>query len=264
MKKSTYLVSKMDCPSEEQIIRMKLDGLDQIVHLEFNIIERKLIIIHSGELQEISNHLDSLNLGSRFQNTEQIEWVNSDALSTENKEKKLLWQVLVINFSLFLVEVTSGFISKSMGLFADSLDMLADSMVYGLALFAVGSSLLFKRKIAHFSGVLQLILALLGLIETGKKYFGLEEIPEFKTMIIISTFALVGNTLCLYLLQKSKSQEVHMRASIIFTSNDILINAGVIVAGALTNIIQSNIPDLIIGTIVFLLVSRGAVNILKL
>src|SRR5690606_16753352 len=69
----------------------------------------------------------------------------------------------------------------------------------------------------------------------------------------------------LVLLQKSKSkEEAHMKASMIFTSNDVIINLGVITAGLLVNWLNSNKPDLIIGTIVFVLVIQGAVRILKL
>jgi Co/Zn/Cd efflux system component len=83
-------------------------------------------------------------------------------------------------------------------------------------------------------------------------------------MIVVSTFALVGNGICLYLLQKSKSQEAHMKASMIFTSNDVIINIGVITAGILVHLLDSNKPDLIIGAIVFILVIQGAFRILKL
>ena len=55
-----------------------------------------------------------------------------------------------------------------------------------------------------------------------------------------------------------------MKASMIFTSNDVIINLGVITAGVLVNWLNSNKPDLIIGTIVFVLVIQGAVRILKL
>lgn len=83
-------------------------------------------------------------------------------------------------------------------------------------------------------------------------------------MIIVSIFALIANGICLYLLQKSKSDEAHMQASMIFTSNDIIINVGVIVAALLVYSFQSGIPDLIIGIIVFSLVIQGAFRILKL
>jgi Co/Zn/Cd efflux system component len=66
-------------------------------------------------------------------------------------------------------------------------------------------------------------------------------------------------------MQKSKSkEEAHMKASLIFTSNDIIINLGVLAAGLLVHWLDSNKPDLIIGTIVFVLVFQGAIRILKL
>jgi Co/Zn/Cd efflux system component len=75
----------------------------------------------------------------------------------------------------------------------------------------------------------------------------------------------MANGICLYLLQKSKSkEEAHMKASMIFTSNDVIINLGVISAGLLVHWLNSNKPDLIIGTIVFVLVTQGALRILKL
>ena len=67
-----------------------------------------------------------------------------------------------------------------------------------------------------------------------------------------------------HLLQKRKSKEAHMQASMIFTSNDIIINSGVITAGLLVNWLNSGYPDLIIGAIVFVIVARGAYRILQL
>ena len=83
-------------------------------------------------------------------------------------------------------------------------------------------------------------------------------------MIIISLLALAGNAICLYLLQKSKSQEAHMQASVIFTSTDVVVNLGVIVAGVIVYLTASKLPDLTVGTIVFMLVGRGAYRILQL
>jgi len=160
--------------------------------------------------------------------------------------------------------MTTGLISKSMGLVADSLDMLADSFVYGISLFAVGGTLIRKKKIAKIAGYFQITLAVIGFIEVLRRFFGMETLPNFSTMIIVSIAALIANGICLYLLQKSKSEEVHMKASMIFTSNDVIINLGVITAGVLVNWLDSNKPDLIIGTIVFLIVIQGAMRILKL
>ena len=44
----------------------------------------------------------------------------------------------------------------------------------------------------------------------------------------------------------------------------MIINAGVIAAGLLVWWLDSGIPDLVVGIIVFIIVLRGAVRILKL
>jgi Co/Zn/Cd efflux system component len=65
-------------------------------------------------------------------------------------------------------------------------------------------------------------------------------------------------------MQKSKSKDAHKQASMIFTSKDVILNLGVIIAAVLVNLLNSSKPDLIIGTIVFILVIQGAIRILKL
>jgi len=262
MHKTVFEIPKMDCPSEENLIRMKLDGISNIANLSFDISNRKLTVFHKGQTSRIERALLELNLGAKKITSEQTDQTNFEE---NTNQKKLLWAVLGINFAFFLVEMTTGLISKSMGLVADSLDMLADSFVYGISLFAVGGSLLRKKRIAKLAGYFQIVLAILGFAEVLRRFFGSEKLPEFSTMIIVSIFALVANAACLFILQKSKSrEEAHMKASMIFTSNDIIINLGVIIAGLLVYYLNSNKPDLIIGTIVFGLVIQGAIRILKL
>ena len=252
----------MDCPSEENLIRMKLDGISSIKNLDFDIPNRKLTIFHIEDLDQIEKSILKLNLGGKILTSETVE---QTTFSENKNQTKLLWTVLAINFLFFLIEMSTGLVSKSMGLVADSLDMLADSFVYGLSLFAVGGSLIRKKKIAKIAGYFQLTLAFIGFVEVLRRFLGSEALPNFNTMIIVSIFALIANGICLYLLQKSKSKEdAHMKASMIFTSNDVIINLGVICAGLLVNWLDSNKPDLIIGTIVFALVIQGAFRILKL
>ena len=262
MFKSLFHISQMDCPSEEQLIRMQLSRFDEIQSLEFDIPGRKLTVWHNESPELLSSALEGLKLQTILLSTETA--VDKDVKGTDHSQRKILLTVLIINFLFFVLEMLFGVLSGSMGLVADSLDMLADSLVYGLALFAVGGSIASKNNIAKTAGYFQLLLALLGLIEVIRRFIGFEEMPDFQTMIIISLMALIANAYCLYLLQKERSKEVHMQASMIFTSNDIIINAGVILAGVLVHLLQSGFPDLIIGAIVFLIVARGAFRILKL
>lgn len=259
---STFRIEKMDCPCEENLIRLKLHGIDAVIDQQYNLTKRTLFVVHSGDLDLIVDAISVLNLGSELLETREIE--HPEQLSEDISQRKALWAVLIINFIFFAIEVITGLISKSMGLVADSLDMLADAFVYTLSLFAVGAAINRKKKVALISGYFQIILALFGFIEVIKRFVGFEEIPDFRTMIGISFLALLANAACLIILQRTKSNDAHIQASLIFSSNDVIINAGVILAGFIVWLVGSGIPDLIVGSIVFAIVIRGALRILKL
>jgi len=262
MNKSIFHIAGMDCPSEEQLIRMKLKKEEQVKSLEFDLFNRKLTVYHDANPERVLSALDALNLSTSLLLTEES---NAPAESNaHSNQRKVLWAVLLINFLFFGLEMVSGILSNSMGLVADSLDMLADSFVYALALIAVGGTLATKNNIAKMTGYFQLLLALSGIVEVIRRFAGFERMPDFQTMIVISILALIANAVSLYLLQRDKSREVHIRAIMICTSNDVIINAGVILAGVLVHWLHSSYPDLIIGTIVFVIVARGAYRILKL
>ncbi|UKM66139.2 cation transporter [Flavobacteriaceae bacterium GSB9] len=261
MKKSVFKISKMDCPSEENLIKMKLADFDGVKKLDFDLNARTLTLYHTNDVGLIVDSIKGLNLDEHLISSEKTEESIADSSKSQSK---LLWIVLIINFAFFIIEMSTGLISKSMGLVADSLDMLADSFVYGLSLIAVGGTALRKKQIAKYAGIFQIILAFIGIVEVFRRFLGYDKLPVFSTMIIVSVFALIANGICLYLLQKSRSEEAHMRASMIFTSNDVIINLGVITAGILVNWLNSGLPDLIIGIVVFSLVMQGAFRILKL
>jgi len=171
---------------------------------------------------------------------------------------------LIINLSFFILEILFGLIANSIGLVADSLDMLADAFVYGLSLYAISGTILIKKRVARISGLFQLALAIMGFVEVLRRFIGFEEIPNSTIMISISFLALIANTTSLIILNKSKSKEVHIKSSQIFTSNDVIANIGVIIAGVLVLFLNSKIPDLVVGLFVFIFVLRGAIKILKI
>ena len=172
----------MDCPSEENLIRLKLDGISGVKNLEFDIPNRKLTVFHLGEIDQIENSLLELNLGAKKLTTELTQQTE---FSENANQRKLLWTVLAINFAFFLIEMSTGIISKSMGLVADSLDMLADSFVYGISLIAVGGTLIRKKRIAILAGYFQIILAVIGFVEVLRRFLGDEKLPNFIIMIVV-------------------------------------------------------------------------------
>ena len=48
MLKSTFEIPKMDCPSEEQMIRMKIEKDPLVKGLEFDLSTRTLDVLHEG------------------------------------------------------------------------------------------------------------------------------------------------------------------------------------------------------------------------
>ncbi len=65
MNKSIFKIVKMDCPSEENLIRIKLNHVSTIVNLEFDLPNRLLTIFHTGPIHHIENSILELNLGGQ-------------------------------------------------------------------------------------------------------------------------------------------------------------------------------------------------------
>ena len=100
MEKTIFNITKMDCPSEEQLIRMKLQDFDTVKGLEFDIANRKLDVYHNGNPEPIFLALGTLNLNTTLVSTEKSNFVVET--DTSNKQRKLLWIVLIINFLFFV------------------------------------------------------------------------------------------------------------------------------------------------------------------
>jgi cation diffusion facilitator family transporter len=163
---------------------------------------------------------------------------------------------------MFIVEVVVGLISESAGLVADSLDMLADATVYGIGLYAVGRAASAKINAALISGFFQVLLAVGVMAEVVRRLIQGSE-PEPLFMIGIALLALIANVICLILISRHRDGEVHMRASWIFSKNDVIANSGVITAGILVYLLDSRIPDLLIGAVIVFIVLRGGVRIIR-
>lgn len=153
-------------------------------------------------------------------------------------------------------------LAQSTGVLADAIDMFADAAVYGLSLYAVGREVVHQYRAARFSGIAEFVLAVGVLVEVVRRAF-LGSEPVGALMMAVSVLALVANVTCMVLLARHRTGGVHLRASWIFSANDVLANLGVITAGGLVIAIGQAWPDLVIGTLVGLLVLTGAVRILR-
>lgn len=262
MQKTVFRVGKMDCSAEEQLIRLRLADQPAVQHLHFDLPGRQLTVWHTGSAEPVAASLGALRLDSTLLGTEAAAPANLPDHAPH--DRRLLWAVLGINAFFFVLEAGAGWAGHSLGLVADALDMLADALVYGLALYVVGRTAGAQQRVARFSGYLQLGLAVGGLLEVGHRFVSGEAEPRVGLMLGVSALALLGNAASLYLLQQARSRQAHIQASQVFTSNDVIVNLGVMVAAGLVYVTRSPWPDLVVGLIVFGLVARGAFRIFQL
>ncbi len=177
------------------------------------------------------------------------------------QQRKVLVTLLAINASMFVIELVTGVLAESTGLIADSLDMLADAVVYGIGLYAVGRAASAKISAAFMSGYFQMALALIVALDVARRaLFGSE--PEPSYMVLVGLVALAANVVCLSLIARHRDGGVHMRASWIFSKNDVIANVGVIVSGGLVYITGLRWPDLAVGIAITYIIFRGALTII--
>ncbi|RYD28430.1 MAG: cation transporter, partial [Verrucomicrobiaceae bacterium] len=169
------------------------------------------------------------------------------------EETRVLRILFLINAVMFASELVVGIIADSTGVMADSLDMLADALVYGISLYAVGKAAGSKILAARFSGFFQIAIAMGMMVDISRRILGGSE-PHSLLMMAVSTVALVANIYCLKLISRHREGGVHMRASWIFSKNDVIANLGVIVAGILVAVTGSRWPDIIIGGLITMVV----------
>lgn len=174
-------------------------------------------------------------------------------------QRRVLWISLALNATMFFVEVTAGWLVHSTALAADGLDMLADALAYAVTLMAVGRSPRFKVNSAMSSGILLLLLGIGVLVEFTLRVLS-GETPQGGWMIIVAGLALIVNATVLRLLS-NQWQEVHIKATLIFTRVDVIANAATILSGIAVLVTGLRYFDLVVGAAIGLYVVREALEI---
>lgn len=177
-------------------------------------------------------------------------------------ERRTLMWVLGINLSQVMIAGAVGIAADSTGLLGAALDNLADAADYVVSLYAVGRTVVAKSRAARLSGVLLILLAL-GLFGEVIRRFVTGSDPIGLAMIIAAIVNAASNLLCLRLLRSHREQGVHLKASWIFTTNDMLANLGIVASGIAVMVFGSPLPDLLIGLIVVGIVIWGGWEILE-
>lgn len=176
------------------------------------------------------------------------------------KQSSTLKIVLAINVVMFVAGIGAGIYAQSSSLLSDSLDNLGDAMTYGLSLYVVYKSSQVKAQVALFKGGLILLAALVILGQVIYKLI-VPTVPIFEIMGVVSVLAFVGNSICLYLLTRHKTDDVNMSSVWECSRNDIASNVSVFVAAGAVWFTQSGWPDILIALALVLLFLRSALRV---
>lgn len=181
----------------------------------------------------------------------------SDLDHANQQERRILIIVLLINAGMFVAEFSAGLVSGSTALLADSLDMLADALIYALGLFALGRARYWRARAAFTSGIFQLLLGL-GIVAEAIWKTVFNGLPDVATMGLFGVIALVANTVCFFLLTRFRDGDMNLRETWICSRNDMIGNVGVLFAAALVMWSGSSLPDIVIGLIIAAVVIHSA------
>jgi Co/Zn/Cd efflux system component/copper chaperone CopZ len=263
MRKTISRVPKMDCAADERLVRMALEGRPGIRRVDVDLSTREVSVVHDIDPQEVDLILQGLNLGSGRSTTTEASELDEAPPPSGADEARTLKIVMAINAGMFAAEAVGAILADSSALLADSLDMFADAAEYGIALFGVHRARTTQLKAARLSGVFQVVLAVGALGEVVRRVvFGSE--PETTLMVVVALAAFTANVTSMWLLARHRHGGAHMKASWIFTTNDVIANLGVMVAAGLVRLSGTNVPDLVVATVIALVVLNGAIRILRL
>ena len=92
-----FKVKGMDCPSEENIIRMKLAELgDDIASLDFDLRKRTLAVTHSeSAVARLADAMESVDMGAKIIETRDAD--AADRPSADTSQRRVLYRVLLVN-----------------------------------------------------------------------------------------------------------------------------------------------------------------------
>lgn len=242
-----YRVTGMDCPSCAAKIEkaVRSAGVDeatistatQILVLDLGADDARLPAVERA-IGEAGYHLDRIA-------AEEGDRIADVAPHTTAAYRRALWIVIALNVGYGVIEMVGGFLTGSQALKADALDFLGDGLITFLGVLAIGWSLLWRARSALVQGV---FLAVLGMGVTGNtlwRVFSQQPI-EAGLMGVLAFIALAVNISAALVLIPHRAGDSNVRAVWLFSRNDAIGNAVVVVAAGMVAVTGSGWPDLIV------------------
>jgi cation diffusion facilitator family transporter len=176
--------------------------------------------------------------------------------------QRVLWAVLAINASMFVIEGVAGWYAGSTSLMADALDMFGDALVYAFSLFVLARSDRWQAGAASVKGAFMLAFGVGVLWDAAYKFIH-PGMPDVGAMGAVGSLALVANLVCFYLLYSHRSDNLNMRSTWLCSRNDLIANVGVLAAAGSSYLLMTGWPDILVGMIIAGLFLSSAYSVLR-
>ena len=186
--------------------------------------------------------------------------VKFDGLS--KSYKTVLWIVIAINATMFVVEMAAGVASQSMALRADALDFLGDSLSYTIALYVIGRPLKWRACAALLKGVSLAVMGFWVLGSTIYQVFILET-PNELVMGTVGMIAFAANVISALLLMRYRNGDSNVRSVWLCSRNDAIGNLAVVLAAGGVFATQTGWPDLFVAMLMAVLFLHSATKIIQ-
>ncbi|CAN5327069.1 cation transporter [soil metagenome] len=157
--------------------------------------------------------------------------------------RRVVWLIMILNAAMFVIEVFAGGLSGSMSLQADALDFAADTVTYGLSLFALSQSARFKSHAALIKGASLGLMGAYVLAAALWRAF-VAGTPDAVTMGGVGLLALAVNCTAAVLLLKFREGDANIRSVWLCSRNDALGNVAVLAAAAVVALTHTRWADL--------------------
>lgn len=176
--------------------------------------------------------------------------------------RRVLWAIIAINGSMFLVELTAGVAADSMALKADALDFLGDTATYSLSLLVIGRPLRTRALAALAKGLSLAVLGAWVLGATLYRVFVLG-VPDEVVMGAVGMLALLANVVSALLLLRYRNGDANVRSVWVCSRNDAIGNVAVVAAAAGVFASGTRWPDLGVAAMMAALFLVSAVQITR-
>jgi Co/Zn/Cd efflux system component len=174
--------------------------------------------------------------------------------------RRILWAALLLNATMFVVELAGSQRAGSLSLMADAIDFAGDALNYGVSLAVLGAALVWRARAAWVKAWTMMGF---GAFVLGRAIWSLwfGAVPEPLTMGLIGTLALAVNLGVAALLYAFREGDANMRSVWLCSRNDAIGNLAVM--GAALGVAGTGTawPDLAVAALMATLALQGGLTV---